>query len=61
MSQFQSNKSVYAPSQRQYNELEEDDGIDIRDEINFQFNYEYQIEHEAPQIEIEDEHDFYIN
>ena len=40
--------------------MDEDDGIDIRDEINFQFDSEYQIEKESPQIEIEDEDDFYI-
>ena len=57
---FQSNKSVYAPSQRQFNELDEDDGLDIREEINFKFNSEYQNEHDVPTIEIEDENEFHL-
>ena len=39
-SQFLSAASVYAPSQRQFNELD-DDGIDIVKEINQEFNKEY--------------------
>ena len=64
MSQFQSTASVYAPSQRQYNELEDEDGVDIRDQINQinqEFNDEYQNDNGEVETETGNEKDFYLS
>ena len=57
LSQFQSAASVYAPSTRQYNEFD-DDGIDISQEINQDYNDEYR--NDNGDIETENENDIYL-
>ena len=51
---------MYAPSQRQFNELDEEDGVDIREQINFEFNEEYENEHVGYTPELDHECDFYV-
>jgi len=51
---------VYAPSLRQFNELDEEDGVDIREQINFEFNEEYESEQVGYTPEIDHECDFYL-
>ena len=44
VSQFQSTASVYAMSNRQFNELaDEDASMDFQEEINQEFNNEYNV------------------
>jgi hypothetical protein len=60
VSQFHSAASVYAPSLRIYNELD-DDGSDIEQEINQDFNAEYLNDNDGNETETANENDYWVD